>query len=111
MEMRTRFPNFFSRSSRSRSTDAPPLPMTMPGFLPRLGGGGGARGGGGGRRAAARWARGRHLGPVLHDGGDVAGPVKVLVGHAPADRPDALDGRSLVDQDLLQPELVPLEVV
>src|SRR6266849_700255 len=32
MEMRTRLPKRFSRSSRSWSTDDPPLPMTMPGL-------------------------------------------------------------------------------
>src|SRR6266566_7286550 len=32
MEMRTRLPNRFSRSSRSWSTDDPPLPITMPGL-------------------------------------------------------------------------------
>ncbi len=32
MEMRTLLPKRFSRSSRSWSTDDPPLPMTMPGL-------------------------------------------------------------------------------
>src|SRR5712664_538404 len=32
IEMRTRLPKRFSRSSRSWSTDAPPLPITMPGL-------------------------------------------------------------------------------
>src|SRR5260370_1051889 len=37
MEIRTRFPNRFSRSSRSWSTDEPPLPMTMPGLAVWMG--------------------------------------------------------------------------
>ena len=36
IEIRTRLPNFFSSSSRNRSTDAPPFPITIPGLAVRM---------------------------------------------------------------------------
>src|SRR6266567_1479952 len=94
MEMRTRLPNFFSRSSRNWSTEDPPLPITMPGLAVWM--------------VTVSCAFDERS--VSDDRGDVAGAVEELVRHAPADRTAALERRPLVDQDLLQDKVVAVQV-
>src|SRR4029077_12391501 len=47
---------------------------------------------------------------VFDDRGYVAGAVKELVRHAPADRPAALERGALVDEDLLENQVVAVQV-